>query len=281
MFAGQELLPAAALRCGVRRTMRTALLVVLTLGLALAEARGVAVAQAPPAPTSDSERPEAEPDPSSPASEPESDATGIAMEFALVGLIVREGEESQAIIEVRETGRQEFYKVGMPLGDGRVASILDDRVILAFDRGKVELRLAGTPGAGTAGLPPSPGAVRVVPGSEPSPPPPVRPPLSAPGVGFSQVERTHLNELLRAPDLLMHVTPLEREGVRVEEVRSSGLFDILGLKKGDVIRNVNGRVPGVGEPLPRVIEQAGRTEVLRFELDRDGVMDARYLQIRP
>lgn len=204
-----------------------------------------------------------------------------ASDLALIGLIIREGAEGIAVIEDRRTKRQGLYRVGALVGGGRLTEILPDRVKLAFNDGEVELRLAGTPG-GAAPVPPPPGPLVVVPPPGPSPPPPVHGQAGAEtSSSFPGIDRTHLEELIRAPDLVMNVTPVEDRGVQVGDVRKSSLFEILGFRKGDIIRNVNGKVPGAAAPLPQVIEQAVEGGMLRFHLERNGQTDVKYIQIRP
>lgn len=203
-----------------------------------------------------------------------------ASDLALIGLIIREGAEGIAVIEDRRTKRQSLYRVGALVGGGRLREILPDRVKLAFSDGEIELRLAGTPGV-AASAPPPLGPLVVVPSPVPSPPPRVPEPGAEASSPFPRIDRAHLDELIRSPDLVMNVTPVEERGVQVGDVRKSSLFEILGLRKGDIIRNVNGKVPGAAAPLPQVIEQAAQGGMLRFELERNGRMDVKYIPIRP
>lgn len=222
----------------------------------------------------------ATPRPTPAARSPRTEGPRKAADLALIGLIIREGADGIAIIEDRRTRRQGLYRVGAMIGGGRLTEILPDRVTLVFVDGEVELRLAGTPAEGTSAPPPS-GPVVVIPQPEPSPPPPVPEPVGETSSPFPRIDRGSLDQLIRAPDPVMNVTPVEDRGVRVDEVRKASLFEVLGLRKGDIIRNVNGRVPGAADPLPRIIEQAVETGILRFELERNGRMDVKYLQIRP
>lgn len=200
-----------------------------------------------------------------------------ASDLALVGLIVREGGAPIAVIEDRRSKKQGLYKVGALVGGGRLARILEDRIVLVFTDGEVELRLAGTP-SGVSPAPPAGPATVIVEASPPSPPPDS---TESGSYRMPGIERAALETLIRSPDLIMQVTPHEERGVRVGEVRTATLFDLMGLRKGDVIRSVNGLAPGSTVPLPRAIEQAIPAGLLRLEVERKGKVDIKYLQIRP
>lgn len=199
-----------------------------------------------------------------------------APDLVLIGLILREGQEGIAVIENRKTKQQRLYRVGAVVAGARLTEILPDRVKLSFQGREVEVRLAGTPGA-TAPRP----AAAVSP-EQPTPPRIVPQPGADPSSSaVVHVDRTRLAELIRTPDLAMNVTPIENRGVRVDSVRNSSLFEILGLRRGDVIRNVNGNVPGAAAPLPQVIERTADWGMLRFDVERNGRTEVKYIGVRP
>lgn len=194
-------------------------------------------------------------------------------DLALVGVIVREEGVPLAIIEDRQSKRQGVYKVGALVRGARVTRILEDRVVLTFADEEVELRLAGATGDGPPAPPPIAAAV-----PEPAVGAPVSPPSHQPGV--PHLERATLDRLLGMPDAIMDATPLEEGvGVKVTQVRRSTLFEVLGLRKGDVIRSVNGRFPGASVTVPQAIQQGLETGMIRLEVERDGKHDVRYIQI--
>lgn len=239
----------------------------LALGVVVvAGAAGLAAGQGP-APTA----PPAAPLPARPAREAPAD-------LALVGVIVKEGDESIAIIADRRAQKQGTYRVGAVVGGARITAILPDRVRLVLADGEAELRLAGTPGGGTP-LPPAaaPGPVVVVP-DQPRPPALTGPPPPS-DPRFQRVDRATIEHLLNAQELLTEVAPLEDPGVRVVDVKQGGLLQTLGLRKGDVIRSINGRPVGQAAPLSQAVEQAAQVGVIRVELERGGRMDVRYLQV--
>lgn len=49
----------------------------------------------------------------------------------------------------------------------------------------------------------------------------------------------------------------------------------------DVIKSVNGTVPGVDASLVQVIRQAAQRGTMRFELQRDGRPHVKHLRIKP
>jgi hypothetical protein len=204
---------------------------------------------------------------------------GQASDLTLTGLIIRDGGDALAIIEDRRTRKPGLYRVGAPLAGGRLAEILPDRVRIAFGDGLVDVRLAMASG------PVAPTAARpAVPLDRPertqaaSSPPHVDDPTGR----FRSMDRAVLESFLGAPDLQANVTPLERHGgLRVGEVPRSGLFEALGLSTGDIIHNVNGRVPDGETPLPEVIRRAASGGMLRFQVKRRGAMDVRYIHLQP
>lgn len=202
-----------------------------------------------------------------------------AADLVLVGTILRESGAAVAIIEDKRTKKQAVYRLGAAVGGGRIAQILPDRVVIGFgDDQVVELRLATTPQTGPVAPPP---AGRPVPGvvTTPAPTPP-SPHVETPG--FRRVGRQTLERLASAPELVTQVTPVENKGVRVGEVLPAGLLETLGVRSGDIILNVNGRVPSATLPLSSIVTQAaGETPVLRVELERGGAMDVVYIQIEP
>lgn len=242
-------------------------------GLLLVAVTGVivlpALAQAPaPAPGA-VETPARPPRPTR-APGPQRDA-----DLALVGVVVRQDGQPLAIIEDRGTRKQTLYKLGALVRGGRVTSIAEDRVVLTFTGGDVELRLATSPSGTTAATQsPAPPTVAAAPSV---PVVAATPPVND---HFQQIDRATLGRFLGALDLVTGVTAVDG-GVKVADVRGASLFQALGLSKGDLIKNVNGKVPGAGGSLSQVIQQAAQQGMMRFELQRDGRPDVKYLQIKP
>ncbi len=110
----------------------------------------------------------------------------------------------------------------------------------------------------------------------------VQPPLSQTDGVFWRVDRVTLDQLSHAPELITQVKSLGAEGVRVDKVQADGIFHKLGLQPGDIIRNINGRVPGSDLSLQQAVAQREMGEtMLRLEIERQGRMDVLYYEFDP
>jgi general secretion pathway protein C len=157
-----------------------------------------------------------------------------------------EGRAAWAVIEDRETGRQELYRVGDTVAGARVAAIDWDRVTLAHQGGESVLELS----------PPATAA------DEETPAPPaddVRPVAT----GDERIRRTSENafvvdrrEIAGAVDNMSGLLTQLRAvaevrdgrpaGFRLFQIKAGSLFARLGLRDGDVVQRVNGTT--VAEP---------------------------------
>ncbi|MBI4268701.1 MAG: hypothetical protein HY615_00060 [Candidatus Rokubacteria bacterium] len=191
-------------------------------------------------------------------------------QLVVVGAIVREGGAPLAVIQDRSTGKTAIYRIGDLVAGGRVLDISARRVLLDYQGAAVELRLAISPqgqGVPTTGV--------------------SRPPKAAAGesdeVPIPRIRRDELARLGRAPELVHQASPLGDTGVWVREVLPGGLFDALGVRRGDVIRDVNGLVPGATLTLTQALTQAAAqpSQMLRVHFERAGQMDSTYVRIDP
>ncbi|HXJ37408.1 MAG TPA: hypothetical protein VMS22_25550 [Candidatus Eisenbacteria bacterium] len=156
----------------------------------------------------------------------------------LVGVGFQAGE-ARAAVEDLTTHRQDLVRVGDTLGEGRVASIAWDHLVLATPGGETTIELAAAPRADD--------------GTTPDPAPREPAPLSA-----ALVRQTAANafvvdrrELAGAADDMSGLMTQLRAVAEVEEGRPAGfrLFQIkddsifrrLGLQDGDVVQRVNGQ----------------------------------------
>ena len=193
------------------------------------------------------------------------------IDLILLGIL--HGAETQmAVFENRATKEQRIYKVGDSAGAGRLKTILPDRVVLTFPGGELELRL----GTAVASIEPARAEGRT----------PIPAPAAMIAGGPSVLNRGTLLKLTQAPELLSQVEPLGDRGVRLGEVLPGDLLDALGLKSGDIIRDVNMRMPGVDRSLSAVIrdalqQQPQQAVVLRLKIERDGRQDVVYVPVGP
>ncbi len=181
----------------------------------------------------------------------------------LWGTVLHANGKGIAIIEEVATGEQKGYHVGDRVNDGRLVQILRDRVILAFTGGQFELLLNAGVGGGAEEL------------SEPID--------TGQDDHFGEVDSEALDRFSSDPDLLTRVTPAGDEGIKIGKFETKGVLDTLGLRPGDVIRNVNGQVPVDGETLKNEVAKLAAVGegMLRVEIMRQGRMQVRYFRVVP
>jgi type II secretory pathway component PulC len=214
------------------------------------------------------------PDLSAEAGRPDADRAMLARssDLAVAGIILRDGEDPIAILEDVKTKKQNVYKVGAGVGGGRITEITPEKVTIRFADGEVELRLSATAPGGPLVPPVSGGGPAALPSVAPAP---------ARQSPFPHVQRATLENLLRSPDLITQVTPVDH-GVRIGEVHRDSVFEALGLRSGDVIRMINEHIPGSTVPLSQAVEQAvQRGGILRIHVERNGRPDMKYIQVQP
>jgi len=191
------------------------------------------------------------------------DSNSIEHDLILRGTVLHDAGKLMAIIEVGKAGEQELYRIGDVVAGGRLTKIQRDRVTLTFAETEVELPLTG--GGTTAAAMSATGRVQ--------------PPLRQTEQGFWRVERETLDDLGRAPDLMKQVTSLGADGYRIDKVQADDMFHKLGLQQGDIIRNINGRVPGDEASLQQAIAQTVMGEtILRLQIERQGLTDVLYYE---
>lgn len=193
--------------------------------------------------------------------------------LVVIGIIVQDAAEPLAIIEDLVTKKQATYRVGAAIAGGRVAAIVPDRVTIALPDGQLELRLAagGTP---SGSLQPS---ARAVP--EPTAPSPPVAPTSPASDGLPQIGHAELEHLVRVLEVMPPVAPGEDRGVRIGEVRGDSPLQILGLRRGDIVRDINGRAPGSQGSLGELVQQATGDGIIRLHVERNGKPGVKYVRV--
>jgi hypothetical protein len=187
------------------------------------------------------------------------DRTALLTRWLLIGTIVLEApDRGLAIIEDRLASTQRFYRVGENVGEFRIIRVDLDKIAVAADGHEWELRLGTGTGATPAPLPPS-----------------VR------GTSLVSVDR---DRLVRLKDGIEPVTPVtgdERKGVRLGEISRSGILFSLGLREGDVVRDVGGKAPSSWRSLSQaIVDQASAGPMVRVHIERGGQPDSIYVDVR-
>jgi general secretion pathway protein C len=113
-----------------------------------------------------------------------------------------------------------------------------------------------------------------------TPPPP---PIVQPGAtGGSVVDRRQLQQQLGRPEFLSQalIVPNPGGGFLVRQIQPGSLYEKLGLRPGDVIRNVNGQALTSMEDVMRLYQQFGTAQRVLVEVQRQGRNETLYYDMR-
>ncbi len=199
------------------------------------------------------------------------------LRLKLWGVALRGEDNSYCIIEEEKLREQGVYKVGAEVPGGAVVKSVEwDRVILTV-AGKdeiLELEDGMTGGALTSPAPFSP-AVRGAASAAAAAMPPVQ------GVEVISdteyvVDRKEVDNALENMSQLFtqiravpHFEGGEATGFRLFAIRRGSLFDKIGLKNGDIIRNINGQVMNDPTRALALLEQLREAKDLTVAVTRN------------
>jgi len=184
-------------------------------------------------------------------------------EMVLLGTAVGSFRETFAL--VRNTAKQEerVFRLGdMVYEAGRLVEVTRDKAFIMAGGKKVELLTPMTPSTRAQGQPATPqGGVSV----------------ANMGGGNFVIDQRALNAALDNPAQAMsdaRLLPSQKdgkvEGFRVSEIKSSGVFAMLGMKNGDVLQRLNDfPVDSPDKALQSFIALKGQSK-LKLDLIRDG-----------
>jgi len=113
-----------------------------------------------------------------------------------------------------------------------------------------------------------------------APPPP---PIVQPGAAGGQlVDRRQLQQQLGRPEFLSQalIVPNPDGGFLVRQIQPGSLYEKLGLRPGDVIRNVNGQALTSMEDVMRLYQQFGSAQRVLVEVQRQGRNETLYYDMR-
>lgn len=113
-----------------------------------------------------------------------------------------------------------------------------------------------------------------------APPPP---PIVQPGsTGAALVDRKQLQQQLGKPEFLSQalIVPNPEGGFLVRQIQPGSLYEKLGLRPGDVIRNVNGQALTSMEDVMRLYQQFGTAQRVLVEVQRQGRSETLYYDMR-
>ena len=113
--------------------------------------------------------------------------------------------------------------------------------------------------------------------------PPPAPPIVQPGASGGQlVDRRQLQQQLGRPEFLSQalIVPNQDGGFLVRQIQPGSLYEKLGLRPGDVIRNVNGQALTSMEDVMRLYQQFGTAQRVLVEVQRQGRNETLYYDMR-
>jgi general secretion pathway protein C len=113
----------------------------------------------------------------------------------------------------------------------------------------------------------------------PPPPPPIVQPSST---GGQVVDRRQLQQQLGKPEFLSQalIVPNPDGGFLVRQIQPGSLYEKLGLRPGDVIRNVNGQALTSMDDVMRLYQQFGTAQRVLVEVQRQGRNETLYYDMR-
>jgi general secretion pathway protein C len=111
------------------------------------------------------------------------------------------------------------------------------------------------------------------------PPPPIVQPSST---GGTLVDRRQLQQQLGRPEFLSQalIVPNADGGFLVRQIQPGSLYEKLGLRPGDVIRNVNGQALTSMDDVMRLYQQFGSAQRVLVEVQRQGRNETLYYDMR-
>ena len=109
------------------------------------------------------------------------------------------------------------------------------------------------------------------------------PPIVQPSASGGQlVDRRQLQQQLGRPEFLSQalIVPNPDGGFLVRQIQPGSLYEKLGLRPGDVIRNVNGQALTSMEDVMRLYQQFGSAQRVLVEVQRQGRNETLYYDMR-
>jgi general secretion pathway protein C len=113
--------------------------------------------------------------------------------------------------------------------------------------------------------------------------PPLLGPIVQPGsTGAAVVDRKQLQQQMGRPEFLSQalIVPNPEGGFLVRQIQPGSLYEKLGLRPGDVIRNVNGQALTSMEDVMKLYQQFGTAQRVLVDVQRQGRSETLYYDMR-
>jgi general secretion pathway protein C len=107
-------------------------------------------------------------------------------------------------------------------------------------------------------------------------------PIVQPNASGALVDRKQLQQQLGKPEFLSQalIVPNSDGGFLVRQIQPGSLYEKLGLRPGDVIRNVNGQALTSMDDVMRLYQQFGTAQRVLVEVQRQGRSETLYYDMR-
>ena len=115
-----------------------------------------------------------------------------------------------------------------------------------------------------------------------APAPPSLPIVQQSGSGSAVVDRRQLQQQMGKPEFLSQalIVPNPGGGFLVRQIQPGSTYEKLGLKPGDVIKNVNGQALASMDDVMRLYQQFGSAQRVLVEVQRQGRNETLYYDMR-
>jgi general secretion pathway protein C len=115
-----------------------------------------------------------------------------------------------------------------------------------------------------------------------SAPPPPSPIVQPSASGSTVVDRRQLQQQMGKPEILSQalIVPNPGGGFLVRQIQPGSTYEKLGLKPGDVIKNVNGQALTSMDDVMRLYQQFGSAQRVLVEVQRQGRNETLYYDMR-
>ena len=187
------------------------------------------------------------------------------LNVTLTGVVVRASGGCALVIVQGQP--ESAYCTGEDVVPGaRLESVLRDRIVIVRGGAREAVLMKDaeeTPGAAVAAA--------------------AHPIVQPLGADRQLVDRRQLQQQLGRPEFLSQALIVPNPGgggFLVREVQSGSLYEKLGLRPGDVIRNVNGQPLTSMDDVMRLYQQFGSTERVLVDVQRQGRSETLYYDMR-
>ncbi len=163
----------------------------------------------------------------------------------LKGTVVGGKDFSFAVIEDKRTRSQNLYRIGDSVNGMKIVSINENKIILKSEKGIISLNLSKA-------KTPSSGAIRVVSRKE-----------------VEKVKR-NINAFLSKVRISPYFKNGKMKGFRVNYIVGGSIVEKMGIKKGDIIRRINGEVIDSPSKIFELYRKFNNVNKLVVDVERGG-----------